>query len=74
MPNVTERFRGDNKNPRLRLLKSDREILANASGLLRSISNLTTGFHAELAKNAAELSTAVARLSEIEEMDLTNPW
>ena len=74
MPQVIHSFRGDNRQPRLKIPKSERDILENAAGLCRAIEMATVGHHAELSTEAADLSTRLARLATIEEHDMTKPW
>lgn len=52
MPQVIHSFRGDNRQPRLKVPKAEREILENASGLCRAIEAATAGHHAELSAEA----------------------
>ena len=74
MPTVIRNFRGEHREPRLRLPKSERVILENAGGLLQAIADSVAGYHAELNTEATALATAVLKLSELEEHDLTKPW
>ena len=74
MPTVLHSFRGDNRQPRLKLPKVEREILLNAEGLCKAIADATAGHHAELSAEALDVHKRLARLAEIEELDLTKPW
>ena len=74
MPQVIHSFRGDNRQPRLKIPKVERAILENASGLCRAIEAAVAGHHAELAEEARDLGTRLATLAAIEEHDLTKPF
>ena len=74
MPQVIHSFRGENRNPRMKVPKAERDILSNAAGLCRAISQATAGHHQEFSTEAAELSSRLFKLAEIEEHDLTKPW
>ena len=74
MPQVIHSFRGENRQPRLKVPKVERDILDNAAGLCKAIEQATAGHHVELSEEAGDLSTRLARLATIEEHDLTKPW
>lgn len=74
MPQVIHSFKGENRQPRLKVCKAERFILENAGGLCRAIEAATIGHHAELAAEAGNLASRLERLATIEEHDLTKPW
>ena len=74
MPQVIHSFKGENRQPRLKVCKAERFILENASGLCRAIEAATVGYHAELSAEARNLASRLERLAEIEIMDLSKPW
>ena len=74
MPTVFHNWQGDNRAPRLKMSKRERDILINAEGLCKAIANSTAGYHGELSAEALDVHKRLARLAEIEELDLTKPW
>ena len=74
MPQVIHSFRGENRQPRLKVPKTERDILENAAGLCRAIEQATAGHHVEMSAEAADLCKRLSRLAKIEEHDLTKPW
>jgi len=74
MPQVIHSYKGDNQNPRLKMGKAERELLLNAMGCCNRLESLTKGYCSELSDEAGECAKRLARLAEIEELDLTKPW
>lgn len=74
MPQVIHSFRGDNRQPRLKLPKGERAILENAAGLCRAIESACAGHNEEISVQAGKLAGKLMQFAEIEEMDLTKPW
>jgi len=70
---VIHSYRGENRNPRLKLPKCERDILLNAGGLLKAIQGAVAGHQPAFADEAGKLSTRLLELGEIEEMDLSKP-
>ena len=75
MPQVIHSFRGENRNPRLKIPKGERDLVETAAGWCMALSNAVEGYHAELAQEARQCHTRLMRLHEIEEpFDLTKPF
>jgi len=73
MPKVSQPWRGDDRSPRLQLLKVERDILENAGGLCEAIAKNVEGHHAEMAAECRELQQRLMRLA-VKETDLTKPF
>jgi len=74
MPQVIHSFRGDNRAPRLKLAKCERDILTNAAGLCRAIEAALAGHLAEVSQQVCQLATELERWGACEEMDLSKPF
>ena len=74
MPSVIHSYRGDNRAPRLKLPKGERDILANAAGLCRAIQASIAGHLIEVSANVGKLASELERWAAIEELDLTKPF
>lgn len=74
MPQVVHSFRGENRNPRLKVAKVERQILDNASGLCKAIANLLAGHDKEFSHEMEQMSEQLLHYSKIEEHDLTKPF
>ena len=74
MPQVIHSYRGENRNPRLKLPKGERSILANASGLCRAIEAACAGHNTEISAKAGKLANELSMWAELDEVDLSKPW
>ena len=75
MPQIIHSFRGENRNPRLKIPKGERAILENAAGLCEAISNATVGHNAEVAAQAHQAHLQVMKFVEMKEAyDLSQPF
>ncbi len=73
MPQVIHSFRGDKRNPRLKICRGEQKILQQAAWLCGAIQDATVGHHAEIASKAGTLKSALLALASIDEHDLTKP-
>jgi len=74
VPQVIHSYRGENRQPRLKLPRGERAILENAAGLCRAIEAACEGHNKEIAHNAGQLAAELMHFAKIEELDLSQPF
>jgi len=74
VPQVIHSYRGENRAPRLKLPKCERDILLNAAGLCRAIESAIAGHLAEVSQQVGTMAGELERWGATEEMDLSKPF